>query len=82
VSDLRPIVVATGWLTRSGSGRDIAGIFLELPDRKSFPDYYKAILNPISLAEIEVCLHPNFFTDGRTDTLGGDTTLTRSSLRI
>jgi hypothetical protein len=38
----------------SGSGREIAGIFEELPDRKSFPDYYLAIKRPISLGEIEV----------------------------
>ena len=38
----------------SGSGRDIAGIFMELPDRKDFGDYYKTITEPISLQEIEV----------------------------
>lgn len=27
---------------------------MDLPDRKLFPDYYKAIQNPISLSEIEV----------------------------
>lgn len=38
----------------SGTGREIAGIFEELPDRKMFPDYYQAIKRPISLEEIEV----------------------------
>lgn len=40
----------------SGSGRDISAIFMELPDRKDIPDYYRTIKNPISLEEIEVCL--------------------------
>lgn len=43
-----------GLTLRSGSGRDIAEIFEELPDRKLFSDYYQAIAQPISLAEIEV----------------------------
>lgn len=42
----------------SGTGREIAGIFLELPDPKLFEDYYKAILKPISLQEIEVGRKP------------------------
>ncbi len=32
----------------------MAAIFLDLPDRQEFPDYYKAIKLPISLNEIEV----------------------------
>lgn len=40
---------------QSGSGRDISAIFMELPDRKDIPDYYRTIKNPISLEEIEVC---------------------------
>ena len=36
------------------SGRDVAGIFMELPDRKLFADYYKTISDPISLQSIEV----------------------------
>jgi hypothetical protein len=43
-------------LTNSGSGRQISGIFMELPDRKDLPDYYKVIANPISLSDIEVSL--------------------------
>ncbi|EIW69929.1 hypothetical protein TREMEDRAFT_68376 [Tremella mesenterica DSM 1558] len=38
---------------RDGSGRDIAGIFMTLPDRKDFEDYYKVMKNPICLTEIE-----------------------------
>jgi len=38
----------------SGSGRQIAGIFMELPDRRIFTDYYRTIKEPISLKEIEV----------------------------
>jgi hypothetical protein len=37
----------------SGSGRQIAGIFMELPDRRIFTDYYRTIKEPISLKEIE-----------------------------
>lgn len=40
----------------SGQEREIAGIFMELPDRKDLPDYYKVITNPVSLQEIEVSL--------------------------
>ncbi|GMK54604.1 hypothetical protein CspeluHIS016_0111900 [Cutaneotrichosporon spelunceum] len=36
-----------------GQDRDIASIFLSLPDRRSFPDYYRMIKNPLSLDEIE-----------------------------
>jgi len=38
----------------SGSGRLIADIFMELPDRRLFTDYYKTIKEPVSLKEIEV----------------------------
>ncbi|WVQ63277.1 uncharacterized protein L199_001428 [Kwoniella botswanensis] len=38
---------------KDGSGREIAGIFLQLPPRRDFPDYYRTIRNPISLEEIE-----------------------------
>ncbi|WWD08343.1 hypothetical protein V865_006455 [Kwoniella europaea PYCC6329] len=38
---------------KDGSGREIAGIFLQLPSRRDFPDYYRTIRNPISLEEIE-----------------------------
>jgi len=31
-----------------------SGIFMELPDRKDLPDYFKVITNPVSLSEIEV----------------------------
>ena len=34
--------------------REIAGMFMELPDRKLFPDYFQTITDPISLQEIEV----------------------------
>nr|ODN89897.1 hypothetical protein L203_01814 [Cryptococcus depauperatus CBS 7841] len=34
-------------------GRDISAIFMQLPERKELPDYYKTIQNPISLEEIE-----------------------------
>lgn len=37
----------------SGRERDISTIFMTLPDRKSFPDYYRAIKNPVSLDEID-----------------------------
>lgn len=45
-------------MAKSGSGRDISAIFMELPDRKDIPDYYRTIKNPISLEEIEVCFLP------------------------
>lgn len=45
--------------SKSGSGRDISAIFMELPDRKDIPDYYRTIKNPISLEEIEVCSRPS-----------------------
>ncbi|WVW80887.1 hypothetical protein I302_102878 [Kwoniella bestiolae CBS 10118] len=38
---------------KDGSGREIAGIFAQLPSRRDFPDYYRTIRNPISLEEIE-----------------------------
>ncbi|WVR08581.1 hypothetical protein IAU60_005636 [Kwoniella sp. DSM 27419] len=38
---------------RDGSGREIAAIFMRLPDRRDFPDYYRTIRQPISLEEIE-----------------------------
>lgn len=38
----------------SGQFREVAGIFMDLPDRKDLPDYYKVIQQPISLREIEV----------------------------
>ena len=41
----------------SGTGREISGIFEELPDTKDFEDYYKVIKNPIALSEIEVSYH-------------------------
>lgn len=40
-------------LTASGQERDIASIFLSLPDRRSFPDYYRMIKNPVSLDEVD-----------------------------
>ncbi|BEI81463.1 hypothetical protein CcaverHIS002_0206230 [Cutaneotrichosporon cavernicola] len=36
-----------------GQDRDIAAIFLSLPDRRSFPDYYRMIKNPLALDDIE-----------------------------
>ncbi|KAL1410050.1 hypothetical protein Q8F55_004052 [Vanrija albida] len=36
-----------------GTDREIATIFLALPDRREFPDYYKRIKHPVSLTEIE-----------------------------
>ncbi|ODN99502.1 hypothetical protein L198_03346 [Cryptococcus wingfieldii CBS 7118] len=36
-----------------GSGRLISDVFMQLPDRKDLPDYYKTIKTPISLEEIE-----------------------------
>lgn len=33
--------------------RSRAGIFLELPSKKQYPDYYKVIKHPISLSEIQ-----------------------------
>ncbi|WWD20660.1 hypothetical protein CI109_105136 [Kwoniella shandongensis] len=39
---------------RDGSGRDVSAMFMQLPDRKDLPDYYKTIRNPISLEEIEI----------------------------
>jgi hypothetical protein len=44
----------SGKLIFSGTGREISGIFVELPDRKDLPDYYKVIANPVSLSDIEV----------------------------
>lgn len=41
-------------MSGSGQDREIAGIFMDLPDRRDLPDYYKVITNPISLQEIEV----------------------------
>nr|XP_018259645.1 uncharacterized protein I303_07713 [Kwoniella dejecticola CBS 10117]OBR81803.1 hypothetical protein I303_07713 [Kwoniella dejecticola CBS 10117] len=38
---------------RDGSGREIAGIFAQLPSRRDLPDYYNTIRYPISLEEIE-----------------------------
>ncbi|WRT70655.1 uncharacterized protein IL334_007653 [Kwoniella shivajii] len=38
---------------KDGSGREITGIFLKLPERRDLPDYYKTIKDPISLEEIE-----------------------------
>ncbi|TYJ54395.1 hypothetical protein B9479_004983 [Cryptococcus floricola] len=36
-----------------GSGRFVSDVFMQLPDRKDLPDYYKTIKTPISLEEIE-----------------------------
>ncbi|WVQ70702.1 hypothetical protein IAR50_000224 [Cryptococcus sp. DSM 104548] len=36
-----------------GSGRLVSEVFMQLPDRKDLPDYYKTIKTPISLEEIE-----------------------------
>jgi hypothetical protein len=54
---LEYVLAYTSELTYSGTHREIAGIFMELPDRRDLPDYYKVITNPISLTEIEVSLH-------------------------
>jgi len=40
----------------SGTDRSIADIFMELPDRRLFNDYYRTIKEPVSLREIEVSL--------------------------
>ncbi|KAK8850478.1 hypothetical protein IAR55_004396 [Kwoniella newhampshirensis] len=39
---------------RDGSGREVTAMFMQLPDRKNFPDYFRTIRNPISLEEIEI----------------------------
>ncbi len=56
----------------SGSGRDIAEIFEELPDRKLFSDYYQAIAQPISLAEIEVSLRQAHDNKCQADPAAGE----------
>jgi hypothetical protein len=38
----------------SRPGRQLATMFLHLPDRDDFPDYYQVITAPISLEQIEV----------------------------
>ncbi|ORX41076.1 Bromodomain-containing protein [Kockovaella imperatae] len=55
---------------RDGSGREIAGIFMDLPDREELPDYYTTITSPISLSNIESKMvarlyntHEQFFDD-------------------
>ncbi|KAI1291523.1 hypothetical protein EDD11_008861 [Mortierella claussenii] len=36
------------------SGRSISELFLQLPDREDYPDYYSIITNPIALDTIKV----------------------------
>lgn len=40
-------------LTTSGTGRDVAMHFMALPDRRTFPDYYKMVKNPLTLNDLE-----------------------------
>jgi protein polybromo-1 len=34
-------------------GRDLIGVFMEKPSKKTYPDYYKIIQNPIDMITIE-----------------------------
>ena len=36
-----------------GTGRFLRQIFMELPSRKDYPDYYQVILEPIDMTMIE-----------------------------
>ena len=36
------------------SGRSYYGMFLDLPDRAKYPDYYEVVKTPISLNMVEV----------------------------
>lgn len=65
---------------QSGSGRDISAIFMELPDRKDIPDYYRTIKNPISLEEIEVC-PASALLNGYADDICADKTC-RKTVRL
>lgn len=44
------------------SGRLYSDIFLELPDKKLYPDYYTIITNPLSLNAMEVRMKKNPYT--------------------
>lgn len=44
------------------SGRHYCDIFLELPDRKLYPDYYTIITNPLAINPMEVRMKKNPYT--------------------
>jgi hypothetical protein len=54
------------------SGRLIADLFMELPDREEYPDYYLTIKNPIALDMIRVCARKYVDTEHSYTTLNGD----------
>jgi hypothetical protein len=41
---------------RDKDGRQLAEIFLELPLKKDYPDYYETIKKPISFEQIQVSI--------------------------
>jgi len=48
------------------SGRTISSLFLDLPDRDDYPDYYQIITSPMALDVIQVAFQP-FLTTDRTE---------------
>ncbi|KAF9200282.1 hypothetical protein BGZ49_009503 [Haplosporangium sp. Z 27] len=54
------------------NGRSISELFLELPDREDYPDYFVIIKNPLALSIIKERLNAREYEDGNIDNFGID----------
>ena len=50
------------------TGRYLSDMFLELPDKMLYPDYYDIIMRPIAIAQIE-CVSPSLSSNGSPEML-------------